>query len=272
MVDGADCLRRRGRSESLRGDARRPPITVLSSPYRAVGQIQIERDGVLGAESGLLLLQAQQALHHQRRRRRRGRRRARLRRRRASGSLRGRRRSRRRGPPRRAARRSGRSGCRAALVRRRTAARSARRPPTVNTRTLPSISSDAARGNVAGASDLKRRSSQPASTSPVPAPAIASRMLSVSSCRTMRHRAAPSAVRIASSRRRATLRASSRLATFAHAMSRTNATAPCRTSNVRRLLSTMISWSGQTRMPRFNPRSSLNARGDGLQIRSRLID
>ena len=48
--------------------------------------------------------------------------------------------------------------------------------------------------------------------------------LSVSSCRTTRHESAPSATRTAISFWRTAARASSRLATFAHAMSSTNAT------------------------------------------------
>ena len=47
---------------------------------------------------------------------------------------------------------------------------------------------------------------------------------SVSSCRTSRQRLAPSDNRIATSRRRPTARDSSRLATFAHAISSTSAT------------------------------------------------
>ena len=50
----------------------------------------------------------------------------------------------------------------------------------------------------------------------------------------MRARAAPSAVRIASSRARALPRASSRFATFAHAMSSTKPTAASSTSSAGR--------------------------------------
>ena len=51
-------------------------------------------------------------------------------------------------------------------------------------------------------------------------------MLSTSSCRITRQRVAPSAMRTAISRERCAERDSSRLATFAHAISRTNPTAP----------------------------------------------
>ena len=50
--------------------------------------------------------------------------------------------------------------------------------------------------------------------------------LSVSSCRTIRPRPAPMAARTDISRARAVARASNRLATFAHAISRTSVTAP----------------------------------------------
>ena len=64
-----------------------------------------------------------------------------------------------------------------------------------------------------------------ASGSPITAPMIASATLSVASCRTIRCRVAPSAVRSATSRARAAPRASNRFATFAQAMSSTSATA-----------------------------------------------
>ena len=58
---------------------------------------------------------------------------------------------------------------------------------------------------------------------PPMAPAAESTRLSASSCRTIRHRLAPSAARTASSRARPVPRASSRFATLAHAMSSTHA-------------------------------------------------
>ena len=68
----------------------------------------------------------------------------------------------------------------------------------------------------------------PAAASPRPAalPAAPSARLSVNNWRTIRHRVAPCATRMATSRARCAERAISRLATLAQAMSRTNATAP----------------------------------------------
>ena len=71
---------------------------------------------------------------------------------------------------------------------------------------------------------------QPTSRPSAP-PASDSRTLSVSSWRTMRPRAAPSAARIAISRWRPVARTSSRLATFAQAISSTKPTAPSSTSS-----------------------------------------
>ena len=77
----------------------------------------------------------------------------------------------------------------------------------------------------------------PAYARPRPAtPATnASSTLSTSSCRTMRHRVAPIETRTAISRERSAARASSRLATFAQAMSSTNATAPMSDQNSTRI-------------------------------------
>src|SRR5256885_4526411 len=72
---------------------------------------------------------------------------------------------------------------------------------------------------------------QNASNKPKPPPARESSTLSVSNWRATRSRPAPSATRTAISGCRAAARASRRLATFAQAMSRTNATAPSNTSN-----------------------------------------
>src|SRR5205085_2667059 len=70
---------------------------------------------------------------------------------------------------------------------------------------------------------------------PSPPPASASSRLSVNSCRMMRTRPAPSAVRIAISFERDAARASRRFATFAHAIKSTKPTAPSRTrSDVRK--------------------------------------
>ena len=64
------------------------------------------------------------------------------------------------------------------------------------------------------------------SSKPTPPPSAASNTLSVRNCRVSRERLAPSARRKAISFCRTAARARSRLATFAHAISRTNPTAP----------------------------------------------
>ena len=81
-------------------------------------------------------------------------------------------------------------------------------------------------------------------TSPAAPPASDSTTLSVSSWRTIRARLAPSADRMAISRWRTLARTSSRLATFAHAISRTKLTAPARIQSEDRTFRTIISWSG----------------------------
>ena len=68
--------------------------------------------------------------------------------------------------------------------------------------------------------------------------------LSVSSCRMMRPRPAPMAARTAISRLRVVARASSRFATFAHAMSSTKLTAPSSSQSVGRTFATSASRSG----------------------------
>jgi hypothetical protein len=73
-------------------------------------------------------------------------------------------------------------------------------------------------------------------TSNAPAdPISASRMDSVSHWRTSRHWPAPTAIRIATSRRRDTARAESRLATFAQAMRSTSSAAQLKTTSMGRL-------------------------------------
>ena len=85
-------------------------------------------------------------------------------------------------------------------------------------------------------------------TPPVPA-SSASTTLSVNICRTRRIRPAPTAARTTSSRPRADARASSRFATFAHAISNTNATAASSTNSVCLVSPTTISCTGTTAMP-----------------------
>ena len=70
---------------------------------------------------------------------------------------------------------------------------------------------------------------------PAPPPISDRTMPSVSTCRTTRRRAAPIASRTAISRFRDAARASIRFATFAHAMSSTQATAPNNTKSARRV-------------------------------------
>ena len=71
------------------------------------------------------------------------------------------------------------------------------------------------------ASASSSRAAPMATKSPATPPAIASRMLSVRACEMICRREAPTARRTAVCPRRATARASSRFATFAHAISST---------------------------------------------------
>ena len=73
---------------------------------------------------------------------------------------------------------------------------------------------------------LKKSMPTFAMTRPTPAPTMARTSVSASSCAMVRDRLAPSAVRIATSLLRDTVRASRRLATFAHAIRSTPNTAP----------------------------------------------
>ena len=115
--------------------------------------------------------------------------------------------------------------------------------PRVKSRTCRSTPISFTRGSAAGREFKTDLVPQYASSSPAPALASESTTLSVSSCRTTRTRPAPSAARIVNSRVRPVARASSRLATLAHAISRTKPTAPSSTSR-----------NGRT----FPTRSSLN--------------
>ena len=76
---------------------------------------------------------------------------------------------------------------------------------------------------------------------PSTVPPSASSTLSIRSCRTTRHRLAPSAARIAISRSRAVDRASSMLATLAQAISNSSATAAPSVNSVLRNGPTMLS-------------------------------
>ena len=95
-----------------------------------------------------------------------------------------------------------------------------------NRRTRASIPISSRRGTAGGASATSIRDSDTASSRPSTLPARASSPDSASSWHMMRARPAPSALRTAISRWRVCERASIRLAILAHAISRTNPTAP----------------------------------------------
>ena len=99
---------------------------------------------------------------------------------------------------------------------------------SVNPRTRPSSATSFKRGYLSGILATSASTLHAASNTPRIAPRSPSSALSVSICRTRRRRRAPSAARMASSFFRSALRARSRLATLAHAMSSTNPTAPNR--------------------------------------------
>ena len=101
------------------------------------------------------------------------------------------------------------------------------------------------RGNDGGAAIRSDRISSTASSRPMALPATAMSELSVNSCRTSRARVPPIAARIASSRCRATLRDRSRLATLAHAISRTSAAAAATIDSAGRAVTVMSSPSGR---------------------------
>ncbi len=105
--------------------------------------------------------------------------------------------------------------------------------PSAKTSTMPSSCTAASRGMSDGAEASRTLSRRAASPMPSAAPRRATSELSVTSCRTSRPRPAPSAVRTASSPWRDTPRTRARFATFAQAMSRTNATHPSSTESGR---------------------------------------
>ncbi len=106
--------------------------------------------------------------------------------------------------------------------------------PSVKTRTVASTPISPARGSsLAPAAAIARTATKP-STMPSAPPNSARVRLSVSSCLAMRPRPAPSAARTESSCWRPVARASSRLAMFTHAMSRSIDTAAISTTSGRR--------------------------------------
>ena len=124
----------------------------------------------------------------------------------------------------------------------------------VNASTAPSTAVSSRRGTSAGPErddELhRRRRRAPRRTAP---PASESTRFSVSHCATRRPRPAPSARRIAVSRRRDVARASSRFDTFAHAISSTRPTAPTSTSSAGFVSPTTASCTpaSRTRQPLF---------------------
>ena len=107
-----------------------------------------------------------------------------------------------------------------------------------------------ARGKPAGLKATSSRTPQAASKLPKTAPAKARTKPSANNCVTSCHRVAPSAARVASSGMRRTARASCRIATFAAAISSTNATLPCSSSSAGRTSPIVSCSSDRTLAPR----------------------
>ena len=118
---------------------------------------------------------------------------------------------------------------------------------TANVTTRQSMPTDAPASNRRGRPAVSIASSARIATRPMPTPSApptaANNMDSVNSCCTMRRRPAPSAERMAISRRRREARINSKPATLTQAMSSTNATAPSSTHNVRPVSPTSASRS-----------------------------
>ena len=110
--------------------------------------------------------------------------------------------------------------------------------PSHRARRCPVAAASAAQPRAAHAPATTRARSRACS-------ATANTALSVNNCRTIRPRLAPTAARIASSRCRVTPRDSSRLATFAHAISNTSATATAMIDSAGRAAAVMSSTSGR---------------------------
>jgi hypothetical protein len=121
-----------------------------------------------------------------------------------------------------------------------------------NARTPPSIATCEKPLASAGSTTFRPRTASCASATPSRPPMSASATLSVSSCRRMRLRLAPSAARSPISLRRDAARESSRLATFAHAISSTIPTAAWSTSSGRRTSCTRFVWSGSASASAFH--------------------
>jgi hypothetical protein len=111
--------------------------------------------------------------------------------------------------------------------------------------TRPSIDNSFRRGSsdsaLSGTDEMSRFSPHDDSSRPMMPPSAESRMLSVSNCWMRRRRPAPSASLTAISLCREAERASSRLATLAHAIRSTRLTAPSRMSSAGRIVPTTTS-------------------------------
>ena len=90
-----------------------------------------------------------------------------------------------------------------------------------------------------------------ATTTPIAPPTTAIKILSVRSCRTIRQRPAPSAVRMTISRPRSAPLANKRFAKFAHAISNTRLTAANRMSKALRDWPTILSCKAMSAVLRF---------------------
>ena len=102
------------------------------------------------------------------------------------------------------------------------------------------------RGRFSGARPASADTPASAPSTPRPPPASESRNASVRNWRISRPRAAPRALRMASSRSLTEAWANSKFATFAHATNNKKPTAPSRTSRAGRALPVIESWSGTT--------------------------
>ena len=140
-----------------------------------------------------------------------------------------------------------REACRAGHSPKKTAVRRERLSETTNT--TPSIRISCNRGSAVGEISSNRRLPKKPSASPEAPPKTASNRLSDSICSTRRLRAAPRADRIAISLCLPDVRASTRLATLAQAISRTNPTATSKTKSGVRTSPTISLRYGTTLAP-----------------------
>ncbi len=152
---------------------------------------------------------------------------------------------------------------RSTLTARQTGARPNKMPvasemANVNAATVALISISSRRGMLPGFMARTTERLNSAMARPAAPPRIASRILSVSNCRTIRCQPAPRAVRMATSFSRPAARVSSRLATLAQAISSTSVTEPTSTSSARRTSPTTCSCSPTMCMPKVGPRLSFS--------------